>query len=123
YTSVDHLLLTAVKELFSRLYTRQRPVRLIGVRFNNLVSGNYQINLFHDNTNNIQLYNAIDGIKHQYGEGMLVRAAGAVFHAGKSDRHPTAREVQNNNKSAEQLERIDQISRFATTRYNRRITE
>ncbi len=45
YTSSDHILLEKVKELFHRLYDRRLLIRLIGVRFNNLVSGNYQISL------------------------------------------------------------------------------
>jgi DNA polymerase-4 len=79
YTSADHLLLQNVRELFMKLYDRRLLVRLIGVRFSHLVPGNYQINLFDDTHQTIDLYQAIDTIKHKYGENKLIRAAGALF--------------------------------------------
>lgn len=45
YTAADHVLLAKAKELFNKLYKRRRLVGLIGVRFNHLVPGNYQITL------------------------------------------------------------------------------
>ena len=76
YTSADHVLLAAAKELFTQLYDRRQLVRLIGVRFSHLVPGNYQIRLFDDTQQMVQLYQAIDSIKHQYGESLLIRAGG-----------------------------------------------
>jgi DNA polymerase IV len=67
YTAADHVLLAKAKELFNKLYKRQL-VRLIGVRFSHLVPGNYQISLFDDTEEMISLYQAIDSVKHQYGE-------------------------------------------------------
>jgi DNA polymerase-4 len=72
----DHILLKTVKELFTKLYTRRVLIRLIGIRFTNLLPGNYQINLFEDTQENINLYQAIDSIKKQFGEGRLVRGTG-----------------------------------------------
>ncbi len=46
YTAADHNLLPLVKQLFQKLYTRRLLIRLVGVRFSNLVYGNYQIQLF-----------------------------------------------------------------------------
>ena len=76
YTASDHLLLKKVKELFTKLYDRRQLIRLIGVRFTDLVPGNYQIHLFDDTQEEIKLYQAIDSIKSQYGEPLLMRAAG-----------------------------------------------
>ncbi|HUN01263.1 MAG TPA: DNA polymerase IV [Niabella sp.] len=76
YTNLDHLLLKAVKELFNKIYQRRILVRLTGVRFSNLVPGNYQINLFEDTQENIRLYQAIDSVKKQFGENVLARGAG-----------------------------------------------
>jgi DNA polymerase-4 len=78
YTASDHVLLLKVREIFDKLYDRRLLVRLIGVRFSHLVPGNYQINLFDDTQEMIQLYQAIDSIKHQYGEDLLMRASGFV---------------------------------------------
>lgn len=75
YTASDHILLEKVKELFNRLYDRRLLVRLIGVRFSHLVSGNYQISLFDDTQEMISLYQAIDSIKSQYGWQYLMRGS------------------------------------------------
>jgi DNA polymerase-4 len=75
YTANDHVLLQKVKELFNKLYDRRLLVRLIGVRFTNLVEGTYQINIFEDSQEMIGLYQAIDSVKKQFGEKLLFRAA------------------------------------------------
>ena len=84
YTSADHVLQENVKQLFDKLYDRRLLVRLIGVRFSHLVPGNYQIHLFDDTHQSINLYQAIDHIKHRYGEHLLIRAAGALFISDKN---------------------------------------
>jgi DNA polymerase-4 len=78
YTAADHLLLKTAKTLFDKLYDRRLLVRLIGVRLSHLIPGNYQINLFDDTQEMIKLYQAIDSIKHKYGERMLIRAQGVA---------------------------------------------
>ncbi len=75
YTANDHILLQKVKEIFTKLYDRRLLVRLIGVRFTNLVEGSYQINIFEDSQEMIGLYQAIDSVKKQFGEKLLYRAA------------------------------------------------
>jgi DNA polymerase-4 len=75
YTSNDHVLLQKVREIFNKLYERRQLLRLIGVRFTNLVEGSYQINLFEDSQEIIGLYRAIDSVKKQFGEKLLFRAA------------------------------------------------
>jgi len=74
YTSSDHLLLKTVLELFERLYNRRMLIRLVGVRLSGLVNGNYQISLFDDTEESINLYEAIDRIKHKHGSEKLMRA-------------------------------------------------
>lgn len=76
YSNQDHILLKTVRELFTRVHSRRLLIRLIGVRFTDLIPGNYQINLFEDTQENIKLYKAIDSVKRQFGEGVLVRGAG-----------------------------------------------
>ena len=49
-------------------------IRLVGVRLSNLVQGNHQINLFDDTEEDINLYEAMDFIKHKHGVGKLIRA-------------------------------------------------
>lgn len=74
YTSSDHVLLRVVTELFHKLYNRRMLIRLVGVRLSGLVHGNHQITLFDDTAETINLYEAIDRIKHKHGVEKLIRA-------------------------------------------------
>jgi DNA polymerase-4 len=76
YTSADHTLIQKVLELFAKLYSRRLLVRLIGVRFSHLVGGGYQINLFEDSEELINLYQAMDHIRERFGDRAVLRAAG-----------------------------------------------
>lgn len=76
YTSADHILIDKVMELFGKVYNRRLLVRLIGVRFSHLVSGGYQINLFEDAEEIINLYHAMDKIRDKYGDRKVMRAYG-----------------------------------------------
>lgn len=74
YTSSDHVILRTALELFERLYNRRMLIRLVGVRLSGLVHGNYQISLFDDTAESINLYDAIDRIKHKHGSEKVMRA-------------------------------------------------
>ncbi|MGP8217397.1 MAG: DNA polymerase IV [Bacteroidia bacterium] len=74
YTAADHILLEKVLELFRKNYSRRVLIRLIGVKFTNLVSGNYQVDLFDDSEEKIRLYQAMDRIRLRYGDKSLLRA-------------------------------------------------
>lgn len=83
YTAADQLLIQKVKELFDKLYTRRQLIRLVGVRFTDLIGGTYQINLFSDTQEMIKLCQAIDSVKKEYGERYLI-SAGGYSNAGTS---------------------------------------
>ncbi|MDZ7649521.1 MAG: DNA polymerase IV [Cytophagales bacterium] len=74
YTSSDYTILRVVQELFDKLYNRRMLIRLVGVRLSNLVHGNHQISLFDDTVEDINLYEAMDFIKHKHGVEKLIRA-------------------------------------------------
>ena len=74
YTAFDHHLIPVVKELFERIYQRRMLIRLIGVRFSSLVSGNPQLNMFDDNVEMVSLYQALDRIRRKYGQQSVRRA-------------------------------------------------
>lgn len=76
YTNADHILLQTAKTLFDRLYDRRMLIRLVGIRFTDLVPGNYQIKLYEDTPEMIHLYQAIDSVKNRFGEKLLMRAVG-----------------------------------------------
>ena len=76
YTNADHVLFKTAKELFEKLYDRRMLIRMLGIRFTNLIPGNYQIHLFEDTQEMIKLYQAIDSVKRRFGERMVVKAGG-----------------------------------------------
>jgi len=76
YTSADHILIAKVMELFEKVYKRRLLVRLIGVRYSHLVGGGYQINLFEDTEEYINLYQAMDSIRERFGDRAVLRASG-----------------------------------------------
>jgi len=75
YNASDHIIIPLVLELYERLYNRRMLVRLVGVRFSHLVEGGHQINLF-DDSNIINLYQAMDNIRERYGDRAIMRASG-----------------------------------------------
>lgn len=79
YTSGDHTLISKVKELFDRLYTRRMLIRLVGIRFSHLVGGAYQIDLFEDSEQMIKLYQAMDRMKKKYGDNTVQRAISSGY--------------------------------------------
>jgi DNA polymerase-4 len=74
YTAFDHQLIPVVKDLFDRIYQRRMLIRLIGVRFSNLISGSPQLNMFDDNVEMVNLYQALDRIRRKYGPKIVNRA-------------------------------------------------
>jgi len=75
YTSADHILIPKILDLFDSLYNKRMLVRLVGIRFSHLVSGNYQINLFDDTEEALNLYHAMDKVRDRFGDRAVVRAS------------------------------------------------
>lgn len=76
FTSLDHILIEKVKELFEKLYQKRMLIRLIGIRFSHLVQGSYQYSLFEDFTQQILLYQAMDKMRNRFGKDAIQRAVG-----------------------------------------------
>lgn len=76
YTSADHILIKKTLDLFEKLYQRRMLIRLVGVRFSDLVSGGFQINLFEETEELVNLYQAMDEIRNRFGEHAVKRANG-----------------------------------------------
>lgn len=75
YSAADHTLIPLALELYRKLYNRRVLVRLIGVRFSELVDGAHQISLFED-PNVLNLYQAMDRIRERFGDRAVMRASG-----------------------------------------------
>lgn len=86
YTSADHVLIGHVREIFRKLYNRRLLVRLIGVRYSELVTGSLQMDMFEDSEEIISLYQAMDRIRSRYGDEAVKRAIGMGARSiGRSD--------------------------------------
>lgn len=75
YTALDDVLLAKAKSLFQKLYKRDRKIRLLGVRFSQLIPFTMQMDLFNNTAGKLQLYQAMDGIKNQFGNSVITKAA------------------------------------------------
>lgn len=67
YTNSDRIIGEKVKDLFDKLYSRRMLIRLIGVKFSHLVTGNYQTDLFNDDIRDLRLNQAMDRIRLRHG--------------------------------------------------------
>ncbi|MEM7657235.1 MAG: DNA polymerase IV [Bacteroidota bacterium] len=76
FTASDEVLLPKVLQLFDKLYTRRVRLRLVGVGFSKLVSGRPQIQLFTSQARQVELYEALDALKHKHGSQIVQRASG-----------------------------------------------
>jgi len=76
YTSLDHVLIEKVQEIFDKLYQKRMLIRLIGIKFSHLVQGTYQYNLFDDTEEKLELMQAMDHIRKRFGKNAVSRAVG-----------------------------------------------
>ncbi len=83
YTASDDKLIPIIKSLFDKLYQRRMLIRLVGIRFSGLVRGQEQINLFEDTVDKVNLTQAIDRIKKQFGSNIITRAETMNAYKGK----------------------------------------
>lgn len=74
YTFCDDELIPVAKDLFHKLWRKNQPVRLLGVRLSELTDGAMQTNLFNNLEKKTQLYKAIDEVKNRYGRDSLTKA-------------------------------------------------
>ena len=75
FTTSDDALIPHAYELFDKLYQRRMLLRLVGVKLSGLVRGNQQIDMFEDKIKMIQLYEAMDRMKHRFKDPTLIRRA------------------------------------------------
>lgn len=75
YTSLDRVLILKTKELFRQVYQKRMLLRLVGVRFSNLVSGHEQIDLYSESQEQYSLYQALDKIRKRFGDKAIKLAS------------------------------------------------
>jgi DNA polymerase-4 len=74
YTALDDELIAKAKDIFNKSYQAGRPVRLIGIRFSQLIPFTMQMSLFDNKVEKLQLYKAVDDIKDRFGSKMVTKA-------------------------------------------------
>lgn len=82
FTASDKVISEKVLQLFNKLYSRRMLIRLVGVKFSNLIAGNYQADLFNDTLEDLNLSKAMDKIRLKYGHGSLLK--GFTFYKPES---------------------------------------
>lgn len=75
YTANEEVLSRHLLELFDSLNERRQLIRLIGIKFSGLVSGNYQISIFDDTAKAIALMERKDHIRQRFGSDKIMRAS------------------------------------------------
>lgn len=75
YTANENILARYAKEIFDKVYERRQMIRLIGVKFSGLVQGKYQISLFDDTEEDINLLREVDHIRKRFGIDKIMRAS------------------------------------------------
>lgn len=75
YSASDTQLMRVAHELFAQLYERRQRIRLLGVRFSDLVQGRPQLNLFEDTPEDTRLMDALDRIRTRFGTHAVKRGS------------------------------------------------
>lgn len=74
FTFRDDELIPAAIDLFKKLWRKNKPVRLLGVKVSELTNQALQHSLFDDVEKKTNLYKAIDEVKNKYGKDFLQKA-------------------------------------------------
>lgn len=85
YTALDDVLIAKVKDLFTKSYQKGRPVRLLGVRFSQMIPITMQMSLFENNLEKLNLYKAVDDIKERFGTRLVSKAVIVEIKSGKEE--------------------------------------
>lgn len=89
YTALDDVLIAKVKDLFNKSWQKGRPVRLVGVRFSQMIPFTMQMSLFDKNMEKLNLYKAVDEIKDRFGSNLVSKAV--TSESKESEHHATSR--------------------------------
>ena len=88
------------KIFFNKSYQVGRPVRLIGVRFSQLIPFTMQMSLFDNKVEKLQLYKAVDDIKERFGSKIVTKAvnSGAREEAFNFSQHNKKKQPEDKGK-------------------------
>lgn len=83
YTALDDQLILKAKDVMGKLLQKGRPVRLLGIRFSQLIPVTMQMSLFDKNAEKLNLYKTVDDIKNQFGIKAITKASTSTFNKEK----------------------------------------
>lgn len=83
YTALDDQLILKAKDVMGKLLQKGRPVRLLGIRFSQLIPVTMQMSLFEKNAEKLNLYKTVDDIKNQFGTKAITKASTSSFNKEK----------------------------------------
>lgn len=83
YTALDDQLILKAKDVMGKLLQKGRPVRLLGIRFSQLIPVTMQMSLFEKNAEKLNLYKTVDDIKNQFGIKAITKASTSTFNKEK----------------------------------------
>jgi DNA polymerase-4 len=78
YTALDDVLIAKAKDLFSKTYQKGRRVRLLGIRFTDMIPVTIQMSMFDNKMEKLNLYKAVDDIKDRFGSKLVTKAVNTV---------------------------------------------
>lgn len=84
YTALDDMLIAKAKDLFNKSYQKGRPVRLLGIRFNQFIPITMQMSLFDNNVEKLNLFKAVDDIKDRFGSKAITKAVASKLSEGEN---------------------------------------
>ncbi|MBL4655032.1 MAG: DNA polymerase IV [Bacteroidia bacterium] len=74
YTICDQSIIKKVLRIFGQFHNKRMRVRLIGIRFSQLINSAYQTNLFENSHRILNLYKTMDKIRNRFGRDSIKRA-------------------------------------------------
>lgn len=75
YTCSEKTLSEKALDLFGKLYSKRMLIRLVGIKFSDLVAGAYQVDLFDDVQEDLHLMQVMDKIRLRFGKEKIMRAS------------------------------------------------
>lgn len=73
YTCSEKILAEKASDLFRKLYSKRMLIRLIGIKLSDFVAGAYQVDLFNDVEQDLNLMQAMDRIRLRFGKDKVMR--------------------------------------------------
>jgi DNA polymerase-4 len=106
YTASNATLTEKALELFKKLYSRRMMIRLVGVKFSDLIFGSQQIDLFTDTLRDVNLNCAMDAIRKRFGYEMVGKAITYAPAKERGAKEKVGKRAVSEEKGGDRLQRL-----------------